>query len=45
MNRREFMKANAALTAASVAGLALPATASNLITSSEETKLEWNKAP
>ncbi|MBR9729241.1 nitrate reductase catalytic subunit NapA [Shewanella intestini] len=45
MNRRDFMKANAAMAAASVAGLALPAAASNLITSSEQTKLEWNKAP
>ncbi len=45
MNRREFMKANAAVAAASVAGLALPATANNLITSSGQTKLEWNKAP
>lgn len=45
MNRREFMKANAAMAAAGVAGLALPATASNLITSSEHTQLDWNKAP
>ncbi|RLV58711.1 nitrate reductase catalytic subunit NapA [Parashewanella curva] len=45
MNRREFMKANAVAAAAGVAGLALPATASNLITSSEQTKLDWNKAP
>ncbi|MBM7072871.1 nitrate reductase catalytic subunit NapA [Shewanella sp. 202IG2-18] len=45
MNRREFMKANAAIAAASAAGLALPATAGNLITSSEQTKLDWNKAP
>lgn len=45
MNRRDFMKANAVIAAANVAGLALPASASNLITSSKETKLEWNKAP
>ncbi len=45
MNRREFMKANAAVAAAGVAGLALPTTASNLITSSAQTKLDWNKAP
>ena len=38
MNRRDFMKANAAIAAASVAGLALPTSASNLITSSEQTK-------
>ena len=44
MNRREFMKANAAIAAASAAGLALPVNAGNLITSSEQTKLEWNKA-
>jgi len=45
MNRREFMKANAALMAAGAAGLALPITASNLITSSEQTQINWNKAP
>ncbi|MGB0895187.1 MAG: nitrate reductase catalytic subunit NapA [Parashewanella sp.] len=45
MNRREFMKANAVVAAAGVAGLALPSTASNLITSSKQTKLDWNKAP
>ncbi|MGS0675046.1 nitrate reductase catalytic subunit NapA [Shewanella sp. 125m-1] len=45
MNRRQFIKANAALSAASVAGLALPSSASNLITSTEKTKIEWNKAP
>ncbi|RYV02898.1 periplasmic nitrate reductase subunit alpha [Shewanella sp. OPT22] len=44
MNRREFMKANAAIAAASAAGLALPVNAGNLITSSEQTKLDWNKA-
>ncbi|MGL4222009.1 MAG: nitrate reductase catalytic subunit NapA, partial [Shewanella sp.] len=45
MNRRDFIKANAVIAAAGAAGLALPASASNLITSSEQTKLEWNKAP
>ncbi len=45
MNRRDFIKANAVIAAAGAAGLALPAGASNLITSSEQTKLEWNKAP
>ncbi|MGL4900095.1 MAG: nitrate reductase catalytic subunit NapA, partial [Shewanella sp.] len=44
-NRRDFIKANAVIAAAGAAGLALPASASNLITSSEQTKLEWNKAP
>lgn len=45
MNRREFIKANAIAAAASVAGVAIPAAASNLITSSDLTKLKWDKAP
>ncbi|OUS25973.1 nitrate reductase catalytic subunit [Thalassotalea sp. 42_200_T64] len=45
MNRREFIKANAVAAAATVAGVAVPAAASNLITSSELTKLKWDKAP
>jgi len=43
--RRDFMKANAAAAAATVAGVTLPATAANLITSSEKTAVKWDKAP
>ena len=44
-SRRRFIKAQAAATAAAVAGLQSPASATNLITSSEQTRLDWNKAP
>ncbi|TWX69941.1 nitrate reductase catalytic subunit NapA [Colwellia demingiae] len=44
MNRREFIKANAIAAAAAVAGVSVPAVASNLITSSDITKLKWDKA-
>ncbi|MFT6925609.1 MAG: nitrate reductase NapA [Psychromonas sp.] len=43
--RREFMKAQAAASAAAVAGIALPATASNLIASQDLSKIKWEKAP
>jgi nitrate reductase NapA len=43
--RRDFIKATAAASAAGVAGLSLPASATNLITDSEYTKLTWSKAP
>jgi nitrate reductase NapA len=39
------MKANAIAAAASVAGISVPAAASNVVTGSDMTKLEWNKAP
>ncbi|MGF1699307.1 periplasmic nitrate reductase subunit alpha [Photobacterium makurazakiensis] len=45
MTRRAFVKANAAASAAAVAGISLPATATNLIVSSDETKIKWDKAP
>jgi len=45
MSRREFIKANAAASAAALAGITLPATATNLIASSEESKIHWDKAP
>lgn len=45
INRREFIKANAVAAAAAVAGVSVPASASNLITSSDITKLKWDKAP
>ena len=48
LSRRDFMKANAAATAAAVAGVTLTspvAQASNLVTVAEATKLKWSKAP
>ncbi len=45
LTRRDFAKANAAAVAASAAGLSLPAAASNLMTNSELTELQWSKAP
>jgi len=39
------MKANAVAAAASVAGLPLPAIASNVVTARDITQLDWNKAP
>ncbi len=45
LSRRDFMKANAAATAATVAGVTLSAQASNLVTDSEATTLKWSKAP
>ncbi|MGM0704107.1 MAG: nitrate reductase catalytic subunit NapA [Pseudomonadota bacterium] len=45
LTRREFAKANAAAVAAATAGLPIPASASSLITNTELTRLEWNKAP
>lgn len=45
INRREFIKANAIAAAAAVAGVSVPVTASNLITSSNLTKIKWDKAP
>jgi nitrate reductase NapA len=43
--RREFMKAQAAASAAVVAGITLPASASNLIASKDASKIKWDKAP
>ncbi|MGF1745758.1 periplasmic nitrate reductase subunit alpha [Vibrio minamisatsumaniensis] len=45
MTRRAFVKANAAASAAAVAGVTLPASATNLIASSDQTKITWDKAP
>mgnify|MGYP001317836569 FL=1 len=45
MTRRAFVKANAAASAAAVAGISLPASATNLIVSSDETAIKWDKAP
>jgi anaerobic selenocysteine-containing dehydrogenase len=45
INRRQFIKAQAAATAAATAGISLNSEARNLITTSKDTELEWNKAP
>ena len=45
MTRRAFVKANAAASAAAVAGISLPISATNLIVSSDETAIKWDKAP
>ena len=45
VSRRKFMKANAIAAAAGVAGVAVPAMASNVVTGEDLTRLEWNKAP
>jgi nitrate reductase NapA len=39
------MKANAIATAATVAGISVPATAASLISEAERTRLTWSKAP
>ncbi|MCL1039323.1 periplasmic nitrate reductase subunit alpha [Shewanella submarina] len=45
LSRRNFIKASAAASAAAVAGVNLPASATNLIASSDQTKIHWDKAP
>ncbi|MFV0574499.1 MAG: periplasmic nitrate reductase subunit alpha [Vibrio sp.] len=45
MTRRAFVKANAAASAAAVAGISLSAKATNLIVSSDQTAIKWDKAP
>ena len=45
ITRRAFVKANAAASAAAVAGITLSASATNLIVSSDETAIKWDKAP
>jgi nitrate reductase (cytochrome) len=45
ITRRAFVKANAAASAAAVAGISLPISATNLIVSSDETAIKWDKAP
>ena len=45
VTRRSFMKANAIAAAAGVAGVSVPAAASNVVTGENLTKLTWNKAP
>jgi nitrate reductase NapA len=45
VSRRDFVKAQAASAAAVAAGISLPAKATNLITTSKETDIHWDKAP
>lgn len=45
LSRRAFMKANAVAAAAAAAGLSVPAAATNLITSRDQTAIKWDKAP
>ena len=45
MNRRDFIKANAAAAAATAAGVTLSAGATNLITTKSKTEIKWDKAP
>ena len=45
MNRRDFIKANAAAAAATAASIALPASATNVITSRAKSEIKWDKAP
>jgi len=41
LTRRAFIKANAAASAAAVAGITLPAMAANLIVDQDKTKISW----
>lgn len=45
LSRRAFIKANAAASAAAVAGISMPSVATNLIVNEEKTKINWDKAP
>ena len=45
LERRAFMKVSAVAAAAGVAGVTLPASASNVLTRSDRTGLKWDKAP
>ena len=45
LTRREIIKAQAAATAAAVAGIALPAEATNVVMPGDEAQLRWDKAP
>jgi len=45
LTRREFIRNTAAAAAASAAGIALPAAASNVLTEGDLTQLKWDKAP
>ena len=45
LTRRDFIKANAIAATAAAAGVAIPASASNLVTDSDKSKIKWDKAP
>src|SRR5690554_3846099 len=45
LTRRDLIKLAAASTAAAAGGISLPALGQNVITSSEYTRLQWDKAP
>jgi len=45
LTRRDFIKANAIAATAVAAGIAVPTSASNLITKSSDTTIKWDKAP
>ncbi len=45
ITRREFIRNQAAAAAAAAAGVTLPTGATNLISSVDETRLKWSKAP
>jgi len=45
ITRRDLIKAQAAMTAAAVAGMSITANATNLIASSADNQLKWSKAP
>ena len=45
LSRRDFVKAQAVASAAVAAGVSVPSSASNLITTSKETDIHWDKAP
>ncbi len=44
-SRRSFIKSSAVAATAAAAGVSLPASATNLITSSKDTQINWEKAP
>ncbi|RLA05598.1 MAG: periplasmic nitrate reductase subunit alpha [Gammaproteobacteria bacterium] len=45
MNRRKFIKANAAAAAATAAGVSLPTSATNLLAATNKSEIQWDKAP
>jgi len=45
LTRRDFIKANAVAATAVAAGIAVPASASNLISKSSDSAIKWDKAP
>jgi nitrate reductase NapA len=45
LSRRAYIKANAIAIAAAAAGMPTPASAVNLVTDKEKTRLKWSKAP